>query len=316
MKVCDIYFVHGTFLGHDPLGLYKVLGKSESILEHSLTKRSLRDRLLGDRGNFLDSYIQLFQDALKADIPCHHFRWTSENHHAARLRAALGLIHSVAEEISKKGYFSQGTGQRILLIGHSHGAQLFALLSHLHFQTDLGLTILEILKEADPDALEVLRGDLEKIKDLTFDIVTLGTPFLYPWPEKAGRRLLHVVNFRGEPIDTLNDIHALKRGKADLVQKIGILGTDFLAADRKDRQLNRLLDTILGKGVDMLRWSIKLRQSAPTSPIGTTIFVDYSPLRDNKHHTDFNDIFGHGVYTRFDCMAFQTQLILKYLYEK
>ncbi|MDQ3231159.1 MAG: hypothetical protein M3Q07_05000, partial [Pseudobdellovibrionaceae bacterium] len=129
--VKQIYFLHGTFTGSDPFNVLPPLKglmpqfaqQWEQIIENKM-KRAV-DKLARDIGNFLPDYVKLFEEATDHQIPCHTLHWSSANHHWGRLQGALRLIEDLHQR------FPKGPEGRILLIGHSHARQVFALFTQL-----------------------------------------------------------------------------------------------------------------------------------------------------------------------------------------
>ena len=123
--------------------------------------------------------------------------------------------------------------ERILLIGHSHAGQLFALLTTFLEEKEMDLmeTNLKDSKiwqlaeavELDKDIIQ-LKENLKKIDKVYLDIVTFGTPPRYQWgtPTRKGQetnyRLLNVINHRHE---TVSIFGLLNTREGDYVQQLG-----------------------------------------------------------------------------------------------
>ncbi|MCP4442302.1 MAG: hypothetical protein GY810_25625 [Aureispira sp.] len=305
-----IIFSHGTFVGEDPLGVEPMLESlfPKSKLNNQIAKikefnHSFWQKKLQDQGYFLSSYVSLFEKSLQKPISCINFKWSSGNHHSARLSGAIRLIQLISSKKKELG------NKRVLLIGHSHAGQLFSLVSHLISNSDVGLELKKILLEEE----ENLDNDLATLNDVPLDFVTLGTPYLYPWPETNKYRTIHFINHRNHPYLAGTSQGVFHTRDGDYIQQWGIAGSDLIASTKKERELNKKLSNILGNTRNRIAWkkNISLRLRVP--PYGETHLVDYldsSPMIPNCIRT----IFGHGVYTQYHAMLFNTDLICKSLY--
>ncbi len=310
-----VYFVHGTFLGEDPIGFKEIIRKkSHNLTNPDIPKLTLRDRIFGDTGNFLESYRSVFETSLQSSVVSFNFFWSSQNHHAARLKAALRLLQTINQQMNDFQF--NKTKNRVLLIGHSHAGQVFALLSHLKEKSPLAKNILSIAEGHLTPADRSLLLCVNQPSDYHIDYVTLGTPVYYPWPDVMRGRLLHIVNHVGDQPQAQNKWRLFKKQKGDLIQQLGLMGSDFIALGPQDRKLNRDLDQVLGKGIDPILWAENIKSKIRVSPFGTTALVDYSEALSSNDRLGPRDIFGHGVYTKFDCMLFNTDLIQQLLYDK
>lgn len=303
--VVAVVFAHGSFVGTDPLS---ALGTVERALPRGrmLAKelrrrtRSYVDRVLGDLGNFGPSYVHLFEQAIGGSIPCTSFVWSSENHHLGRLEGALGLLRVLATHAE----LGAPRG-RILVLGHSHAGQVFALLTQLLSRSLAADAILDVARARalDVGALDADRDMLERI---SLDFVTFGAPARYAWADVPGVRSLHVVHGRGaaEPLRhrILGD---------DWVRRLGGAGSDFPALATTDRRINASLDAALGPGFapsELLR-AVRADPTLPTH--GELVIVDYG---SEGLSSLFSSGLGHGVYTRLDAMLFHASLVTSRLY--
>lgn len=306
-QVRAIFLSHGTFVGDDPFGMVGVLqslGAPGLGLVRRFTKKLLH-QIAGDNGNFTPEYVQLLEDSLKHRIPCRDFTWSSENHHAARLRGAVLLAHRLAQESNERRVLS---GDRFLLIGHSHAGQVFALLTRLlGHDRKLNNIARELMPHLNVDET------LNTIRTLNLDFVTLGTPPFYGWDLGPHHRLLNIVNHRGSDFRGGNVTGILKTRDGDYVQQYAIAGSDLPAAASADRAYNKMLDDILGKGSDAMIWANAIRQRMRVPQYGITILIDY---KDSKRTgiNFVNTVFGHGIYTRYEVMLFNLQTIVQALY--
>lgn len=331
-NVRAIYLVHGTFVGHDALGLLAEMGRvfpsASRTLRHA-TKR-LADRYIGDAGNFTAQYAERLAAGLRVagepDIPVRLFHWSSENHHIGRADGAVRLIDELANlNLPRDG--------RILLWGHSHAGNVFALMTNLlsgnqkkvgaffdaaqiYFRWPLvGLIDIPLwqrvarrLKEAD-----------RPLANHPLDIVTFGTPLRYGWDAEGYSRLLHFVHHRPTPglrpeqapfPPRWNDVAAAAAG--DYVQQLGIAGTNTAPSPIAwrtwcaDRRLGQLLEAE-GSTSQLLEHLAAGRRVADE---GTTLLVDYGEVADSltEHHA------GHALYTRERWKLFHAEQVAAQLY--
>lgn len=329
-KIGLIYFVHGTFAGDDPFGIIHIikcglspkleskLPKIEKKLNDYFEKNEKKyrnyfkettDKMLGDNGNYPDEYVKLFEKAIGDNIPCDQFTWSSRNHHLARLRDSMKLAETLVKDINEK---MPSQRERILLIGHSHAGQLFALLTNFLAQSPRTNELLDIAA-ADGENITEFNEALQVIRKVHLDIVTFGTPPRYGWREE-GCRLLNIINHRGKGYSggSINGFFWTRDG--DYIQQWGIAGTDIPALTNNERELNRQLDSILGEGANVGVWLKDIQAKMRVPHYGKTILVDY---KDSSWFLPncIKTLFGHGVYTKFDRMLFNTQLIVDEWYQ-
>ncbi len=304
-NINNIIFVHGTFAGEDPFGIFHMV--SELITVNDEIKNKIKELLLKgknnlfkDLGNFSDDYIKLAQDALK--IQCSHFGWSSENHHLARVEAAVNLIEHLVSYPSKSP---------ILLIGHSHAGALFALITQ--FLTNK-IFLSHILSECSysDEKIKIVNKHINQLKKYKFDIVTMGSPIRYSWNDVKNIRALHIINHRGERLIGGSIGGSLTTKDGDYIQQWGISGSDGLAMSREKREINIKLDKYLGVGNNIQLWMDSIAQLKRVPLKGEVILVDYqdSSTFPNLHKT----LFGHGTYTRYERILFNFKIIQKYFY--
>jgi len=311
-QVSHVYFVHGTFAGDDPFGVIPALKRIFPTMKPSVVtaiqlrlKRSF-DSLHRDTGNYLLDYVSLFQEASQCQAKCQLFVWSSGNHHTARLRGALNLMLRLHEDLPDI------PPKRILLWGHSHAGQVFALLSHLIHESPMGEQLWQIILE-NGWALTADRKALHRLKKFHFDVVTFGSPLRYPWRLSNKFRLVNVTNHRGTNHLATCPFGFWRTQGGDYIQQWGSYGSDYLASSNSERVMNRKLDKLLGMGIDPRGWLECIAKGVRVSDYGTTYLVDYQDqavLSPNGLMT----IFGHGVYTKFRHMLFHAQLCCDALY--
>lgn len=313
-KVRSILLVHGTFTGDDPVGIVRSLKviypKIPPRLEEQARKfiRSNMNALMRDGGNFNPEYVRLMEQGLGSEIPCHEVIWSSENHHIGRLRGTrtllTHLVHVIREQQVKPG-------ERLLLVGHSHAGQLFALLSLLLEKNDLALALQAVMIEDHKQ--EIIREELDVVRRVTLDFVTFGSPVRYDWGSSHSEHLLNIINHRGQSDRAGSWRGLFNTAYGDYIQQIGVVGSDLLAGNRRDREWNRLLDQYLGVGADLRVWARLLKARKRVPPFGTTYLVDYKD-QGGAVPNGAATIFGHAIYTRFRTMLFNLQVIVDHFY--
>jgi hypothetical protein len=312
--VAEILFVHGTMTGHDPLAMGAIVKRALPVLHPRVERlvgrmtKASSNRLLGDLGNYSPEYVRLFETALASAIGCSLFVWSSANHHAARVRATAWLVQKLAA--SEK---ATRPGQRVLLVGHSHAGQLFALLTQLL----AGGTLAELLLTAAVECGENerdLRTALARIRELEFDFVTLGTAPRYPWGDTRGYRAAHFVNHHSDRLPRRPLRGILNSARSDFVRKLGAAGSDFPAWTEAERRINMRLDAALGPGSDLRKWIRGVRSPHALMPTGTTLLIRYRSVSAGAAPKIVDASFGHGVYTRKGAMLFTAKLIADHFY--
>ena len=128
-NVAAIYLVHGTFVGSDALGVLAELARifpSAGGAVRRVIKRIV-DKVTGEAGNYTPGFARCFEEAINAEaespIPVRLFHWSSENHHIGRADGAVRLVHELST-------LERDAGGRVLLWGHSHAGNVFALLTN------------------------------------------------------------------------------------------------------------------------------------------------------------------------------------------
>lgn len=306
-----VVFTHGSFVGDDPLAIAHAVESAVPVLPdvaralRSFTRSNV-SRVLGDLSNFSSEYVHAFAEATGVDAI--DFTWSGENHHAARVQGASRLARALA--LRSGGTLR--TGDRLLLLGHSHGGQLFPILSQLaaraHGHEDLiGAAV--ALGE-DPGALQ---EHLALLRRCAIDAATFGTPLRYGWARGARFRSLHVVNHRGGAPRAGSLRGLLHTGHGDYVHQLGTHGSDLPSFVAKHREINAGLDPLLGKGTSLRAWLRHVLSGLRVSPHGHTVLVDYGD-RAGVLPNFWATGFGHAAYTRRDAMLFHTRLIVDHFY--
>jgi hypothetical protein len=315
--VSHIYFVHGTWAGDSPLGFLSRIPNSPFKWQLRKIVKINVDKTMGDLGNYTESYRDDFQESIGVNIPCDRINWDSGNYHSARVRGAIILIKEVASNIK-----NPPENERILLIGHSHAGQLFALLTTFLEEEELSVIetnekmskMMQLVKvvgldKSIYDDIDHLKEDLKKIDKVFLDIVTFGTPPRYQWgkPKRKGveanYRLLNIINHHHEPVSILG---LLNTKDGDYVQQWGVGKTDLY--DIK----NIKIEEIIGEEQYYFSAESVLKGDKRRIPkYGETLLIDYGD--EGKRATE--TLLGHGAYTCKEKMLFNTVLIVEKFYK-
>ena len=135
--VVEIKLIHGTFVGNDAVGLIRALSGVAPRFSSGMLDLSKRwtDQLAGEVGNFNDPYAALLSQLVNAEaqtqIRVSRSLWSGENHHLGRALAAISLLNEVLARPWKQG-------DRLLLMAHSHGGNVLAMMSRLMGSSDSG----------------------------------------------------------------------------------------------------------------------------------------------------------------------------------
>lgn len=310
--VSHIYFVHGTWAGDSPLGF---LSRIPGIPFNRQLRKSVKitvDKTMGDLGNYTESYRELFEESLGVSIPCNRINWGSGNYHRARVEGVITLINKIAADIK-----NPTDNERVLLIGHSHAGQLFALLTIFLEDKEMALmeaslkdSMLSQLAEAVDHNKDVvqMKNDLKKIDQVFLDIVTFGTPPRYQWGnekmkgEKPNYRLLNIINHHHEPV-SIGGLWKTEDG--DYVQQWGVGGTDVYDDKNND------LEKIIGQEQYYISLESVLKGDKRHIPkYGKTLLIDNGDEGEKATET----VLGHGIYTCKGKMLFNTELIVGNFY--
>jgi len=337
MRAADvgaIFLVHGTFAGTDGLGLVTALGRfipGVARAFHGLMK-SIVDGLAGENGNYTPEYGRLLENSLchggAERIPVRLFNWSSENHHLGRADGAVRLLDTLrALELPAH--------KRVILWGHSHAGNVFALLTNLLGEDQearekffaaaevyyrwplLGWVDILVWEEMR----KLLARERKPLGERPLDIVNFGTPIRYGWDRAGYAKLLHFVHHRPAPghppyrakfPETVDEILEAKYG--DYIQHLGIAGTNAMPpilafrAWLADRRLHALLQPHLPAHGLLSR----LKFGTRVADAGETLLVDYG----HEHESLFTHMAGHAVYTRRKWMLFHTEEIVRRWYSK
>lgn len=331
-RVAAVYLVHGSFVGSDALGVFSELQRifPGPALGLRRLARKIVDQISGDWGNYTASFARLFESSINRPaqrrIPVRLFEWSSENHHLGRADGAVRLIDELAS-------LELEPGERLLLWGHSHAGNVFALMTNLlgggreaaerFFKAAEIYYRWPILGWVDVPVWERvyrrLQADPPPLSGVGLDLVTFGTPIRYGWDSAGYSRLLHFIHHRpakGLPAYRAPFPPKLTRVKSaadgDYVQQLGIAGTNIMPslfawrAWLADRRLHRVVQSGLPEGSLLERF----QAGAIVPEEGTTLLVDYGQQEGNiaRHHA------GHAVYTRKAWLLFHAEEVVRRFY--
>lgn len=353
LKIAHVIIVHGTFMGNDSFGVADILeGLGESVpaskklldsLLGSLRERmkAAADKVAGDLGNYAQAFRDRFQ-ALVGEDPSVSLLdppWSGQNHHLARADLAMRLICRLDE-------LQPGNDRKVLLWGHSHAGNGFALLTNLlandrdsvkRFFLAAGSKMPEHWRRAK----EILAtGESPHSLAQSVSIAAFGTPVRYGWDSSGYQRLIHVLHHRNYdnakptltkplfPPHSINDTLSARYG--DWVQAFAIAGTDVPPPTwiEQNKALTELLEATLPEPMHDLdtrfilpqrvrdacaRWKTGTRCHAD----GKNLLVEYqsSGLETPLHNPIEEAILGHGVATSVAWLPTHLTLIINQLSE-
>jgi hypothetical protein len=306
-----VVFAHGSFVGDDPLTIARTVEDAiPALAGHARALRGFTraqvHRFLGDLSNFTPEYVAGFAQA--TGVAATSFTWSGENHHAGRVQGAVRLARAIA----LYGGGAIGPGDRVLLVGHSHGGQLFAVLSQLLAGAE-GHEELVAAARARGEDPGALADHLAQLRAVDFDVATFGTPPRYGWARGARFRVLHLVNHRGAAPRGRSLLGVFHTREGDYVHRVGVPGSDFPALAPQERAINARLDRILGHGWSPRVWLGHVARGLRVAPHGHTILVDYGDDARAVPNLLATGL-GHAAYTRRDAMLFHARLVAGHFY--
>ena len=309
-KLDSIYFIHGTFVGSDPFQIISLLERLLPRIDKKYfnklkeTSKKGHDFMNKDFGNFSKAHADYINEKLARPHFAESFTWSSGNDHYSRVQGMFDLLDELIQKPVKN--------KKILLLGHSHAGQIFSLLSQFLNNENFRKKLIEIFDKNDQ--AKSLHKKIVLLKSYQLDFVTLGTPARYDWKLSRNIRVLHFINHRGDDLlgGEVKGFFNTKDG--DYIQQWGVSGSDMLSAVPLQKNINKSLDPILGKGcdLDLLLNNIKKRNRLHSH--GHHLFVDYAD--GSKTPNFLKSFFGHGVYTKLDLLPFHLYYIHKKYYAK
>ncbi|MDA0284847.1 MAG: hypothetical protein O3B13_04450 [Planctomycetota bacterium] len=363
--VRKVLLVHGTFAGADPFGIHALLRAAAEPLPVAArlvvnpaidrlsdqTKR-LTDTITADVANYSDAYRRHFQTLVGEDPEISRLEpsWSSENNHLARAALAVRLLNEMVQ-LQADGFAPEN--ERVLLWGHSHAGNGFAILSNLLANDRQSV---EDFFAAAGDSLgeagEIARRSLEAAPTPhpmanAVIVVTFGTPVRYGWDTGGLRSLVHVIHHRpimdqedpaaivpavtfgcegnslGENFTaaTIGVADVLSARQGDWVQAFAIAGTDIAPIGK--RQANQRLGLFLEQGLadvtpltigDRLKVTCARWQARTRLHAdGRNLLVDYTSSQLTRFGPARQAVLGHGIYTLKDWLPSQLSLVLKWI---
>lgn len=328
--VTAVYLVHGSCVGPDAVNVLVKLARAFPSADPPVRRLIRRTRPSAEFAYYTEGYARLFDAAVNPPgaerIPIRLFEWSNENHHLGRADGAVRLINRLAS-------LTPGVRHRVLLWGHGHAGNVFALVTNLlggdreaverffaaadvYYRWPLA-RLVDIPVWHRVRELLARHGGLPV--DVSLDVVTFGTPVRYGWETARYERLLHFVHHRpvaGMPVyraafpPDVDDV--IKAAEGDYIQQLGIAGTNMRPARfawrarLADRRLGQLLESDLA-GVNL---DERFRAGRIVQEEGTTLLVDYGRPQGGiaQHHA------GHAVYTRKDWLLFHAEEVAFRLY--
>jgi hypothetical protein len=299
-----------------------------SSQNHHIARADGAVRLIDELANFAEQLPQQTQQNLVAPSP---------------LRGGLGRGAEVVKSLATSNTPPltpppQGEGDkqnhspRIILWAHSHGGNVFALLTNLlgadeaarqeffhasrtffrpWIATQPDLTVWERVEQllADPQ---------HPVRRLKLDVITYGTPIRYGWDAGGYHNLLHVIHHRPHPKHHAHRApyppwphHVVAAEHGDYIQQVGVAGTNFpplpiaLRTFLADWRLGSLLQR------NLRGWlRSRLKHGMRVHDEGTTLLVDY----DDPHWLPWMHVLGHAPYTRSHWLPLHCELAAEHFY--
>jgi len=337
-NVLSLLFVHGTFVGTDHTSLFPEVtttGFTQQLNQFLNTQvwkdhqNTAADAVMNDVCNFSVDYVRELEVGL--GIKCTQFLWSGLNCHRGRLDGTVELAKTLYTRILEFGA-EEKKNPTFLLVGHSHGGQLFALLTHFLDNSVLGQTLLHHLSEYPHPhiTVEQVSTYVELIRTVQLDIVTFGTPIRYRWSTYKKYRLLPIINHRCSPDVSPGQQEAVSvtgfmtARDGDYIQQYGSAGTDmvrhvfhFVEDTRLSNILNDQGTTFVGL-FSAVAFDSGVRRHPlydhstgdSVSRVRDNFYVDY---KDNEKNT-LKSFFGHGIYTTNLMMAYNMEMIAQEFY--
>jgi hypothetical protein len=323
-QIAAVYLVHGTFVGNDALGMLTELRRFAPRLSEALRRffKATVNAIVDETGNYTPRFAHTFQQGLSAaagrDVPVELFNWSSQNNHIGRADGAVRLIARLADlaESFSDNDLTSPTPPRVMLWGHSHGGNVFALVTNL-------LSANRESRQAFFDAARVFytpwfsnKSDMpvwqhveelletdHRVRRLSLDFVTFGTPIRYGWHSGGYQNLLHFVNHRPSrhlphhrTRHPLRPLHLLSAAYGDYIHQLGIAGTNLVPVPLAVRTFlaDWRLNKVLQPDVSWLKLLTHYAKGRRTHDAGPTLLVDYGDVSWRVWH----HLAGHAAYTR------------------
>jgi hypothetical protein len=349
-KIREVLLVHGTFMGNDPFAIAEILnaisgdgwvGKTLRSVANKITAntKAIVDKISKDVGNYTKDYRDEFQKLVGSDPHVKIFEptWSSQNHHYARADLAVRLLVQLHELKLDPEH------ERVLLWGHSHAGNGFALLSNLLANHAPSVDRFFAAAGDDPpkhwkQAQAILKAEPSP-SPLAKSVViaSFGTPVRYGWDTNGYRALFHVSHHRPEeegrtttkplfPPHSMIDV--LRATHGDWIQAFAIAGTDVAAVP--SAPFHRELGKLFEQGLEPPEITLDLRFVFPQMlkevcgnwktgtrchADGRNLLVEYEPCgRKTVTRRPIEEaMFGHGVATVSEWLPRYLALIMHWI---
>lgn len=347
LRLRRVILVHGTFMGDDPLAAATTLSAisgsvpaMQSALQSLASKirsstKPITDRVTGDVGNYTDEFCDHFQQLVGDDPVVELLQppWSGQNHHLARADLAVQLFCRLAD-------LQPNSDQRVLLWGHSHAGNAFAILTNLLANEPASVRrFFTAAGSQEPHwqrAQEILAGSTTPHPwAANVLIAAFGTPVRYGWDSSGYASLLHVLHHCSDndersittkplfPAYSPADVVTARYG--DWVQAFGIAGTDTQPPILTDAHVR--MSELLESGLEQPEHDLDTRFIIPERfrdlcarwktgtrchSDGKNLLVQYEPCgrRSNMGLSIEHAVFGHGVATTVDWLPAHLGLVL------
>lgn len=329
VEVGALYLMHSSFAALDSVSILTSVARHYRSASASLRRIAARlvDADTRDAGNYGAQYTALLEAALEpSDLPVRLVSWSSENHHLGRADAAVRMIDELAAlELSP--------GQRVMLWGHGHAGNVFAIMSQLlasdtaaaeqffeaaavYYRWPLtGLIDIPVWHRVH----RLLTCNGQRLAARPIDWVTFGTPVRYGWKLRDGDNLLHFIHHRPAPsrpphlaVFPPRPEDVLDSSCGDYLQQVAIAGTDEPPSPLAWRSwlADRRLGRLLAPDDAPQTLAARLETGMRVPDCGTTLLVDYGLPRGGPAE----QLAGHAVYTRPEWLIFHTEQIVERLF--
>ncbi len=310
-------------------------GRTSPLADDDATKRAL-DEQAGDAGNFTNSYVALYQQAISqqtiSSIVCRRILWSSEHHHLGRAIEAVRLLDSLRALCDSQKI---GKGERILVQAHGQAGLILALASNLLCPSPitgrskfLG-TLAAYTEQSGQTELAALVRRIEPLlsaqallNGVTLDVVTMGTPVRYGWDPSGLGKILHIVNHRNLRTDGKIWLAKMELPQitmempiawgGDYVQELAVAGSDAMPTTEAAKAANKTLWEMVEPYDGFERWLECARRAVRFPSEGRCLLADYKDCTGSTNVRDH--YYGHAAYTGLNAMLFNTTEIVRCLY--
>ena len=347
-SVRQVVVVPGTFAGNDPFNIAGTLRTVPRQLPligpkiHAAADRIERkiqrifDNVADDTGNYTEEFTLRFEELVSSDpaVILLDPPWTGQHHHFARADLAVRLLsHIVSLDLILP--------EQVLLWGHSHAGNGFALLTNL--LANHRKSVDQFFEACGHPSEEHWQRAYQTLKSSQsphplaehVTVATFGTPVRYGWDTSGVNQLYHILFDRRaddpmqittQPVFPPVPTDIIDANYGDWVQAFAIAGTDVVPPTPAQIERNRRISELLLRGLDpptltidtslipikhlqhlCARWKTGTRCHAD----GHNLLVDYQS--DNPEHAGASSetsVFGHGIATTLQWLPAHLALLL------